>query len=304
MNDTYWEPYSLPRHRLPEPTGGFADRCVIGSSPSVLPAVPDRSSEWLIFNQPLNPNLGIVDRKSTAFRPLNSTRGRTTRPPACGAARARPLWRRPAHGRVRRGGPVHGHGHHEHHRFDDGVHLPRDGHHDDEDLLFHHLQRGPGLHLRPRQHAGRSDRGRRVQPLADRRPAARPPDLGPGNPARRDRGRRRHRPQRPLPGRHAHARAHLHQAGLLPGRADGLRRRHRPCGGGGRHGAGRLRGRGHGDLPRGDARAPGQDQGARRGRGRGVEADARQLPHAPRQLRRFSGPHQRRRRGARRDSRR
>ena len=52
---------------------------------------------------------------------------------------------------------------------------------------------------------GRPDRGRRVQPLADRRPAARPADLCPGNPPRRGRGRRRHRPQRPLSGRHAHA---------------------------------------------------------------------------------------------------
>ena len=133
-------------------------------------------------------------------------------------------------------------------------------------------------------------------PLADRRIAAHPADLGPGNSPRRGRGRRCHRPQRPLPGRHAHARAHLHQARVLPGRADGLRRRHRPCGGGRRHGSRRLRRRGHRDLPRGHARAPGQDQGAGRGRGRGVEAHARELPHAPHQLRRLPRAHQRRRR--------
>ena len=106
--------------------------------------------------------------------------------------------------------------------LDDGLDLPGDGHLPDEDVLFDDLQRGAGLHLRACRCRGRHDRRRRVLPGADRRHAAADPDLGARAPDRDARGRRRHRAQRSLSRRAAHARAHLLQADLRRRRADGL----------------------------------------------------------------------------------
>ena len=180
----------------------------------------------------------------------------------------------------------HGHGDDEHHRFLDGVDLPGNGDHPDEDVLLDDLQRGPRFHLRHRRHRRRDGLGRRILPGPDRRDAAAHQDLRRGNPDRPDRGRRRHRPQRPLPGWPARARAHAVQAGLCRRQAAGIRGRHRPHRRGRRHGAGRFRRRSDGDIPRRRARAAGEGHEAREGRRFRVEAHARERAHPSLQLRR------------------
>ena len=173
--------------------------------------------------------------------------------------------------------------------------MPRDGHRLDEDLVLDHVQRGARLHLRARRRRGRDDRRRRFLPGADRRHAAADQVVHRRDLGRYDRTGRHHRPQRSLPRRAAHSRAHLLQAGLRRWRADGVCGRDRPHLRDRRLGPRRLRERGHRDLPRRPARAPGQDQAQGRRRRRCVEDPLGQRAHAAAKLRRFPGADQRRR---------